>query len=62
MAAIPEEQLETYIRSEFRAMDSDNDGVLSRQEVLDLLIMLGYDKGKAKLKVQLKKIFFFSYL
>ena len=48
---ISEELLDTYIRSEFNAMDTDHDGKLNRQQVLDLLIMLGYSKGKEKLKV-----------
>ena len=48
---IPEASLESYIRAEFKAMDSDKDGKLNRQQVLDLLILLGYSKGKEKLKV-----------
>ena len=48
---IPEETLESYIRSEFNAMDSNQDGKLHRNEVLKLLTLLGYDKGEQKLKV-----------
>lgn len=47
---IPEETLESYIRSEFNAMDSNQDGKLHRNEVLKLLTLLGYDKGEQKLK------------
>ena len=49
--AIPEETLETYIRSEFRAMDTDRDGKLNRQQVLDLITLLGCSKGKDALRV-----------
>ena len=52
---IPEETIDNYIRSEFKAMDSDQDGKLNRQQVLDLLILLGYSKGKDKLKVERRK-------
>ena len=48
---MPEETLESYIRSEFNAMDSNQDGKLHRNEVLKLLTLLGYDKGEQKLKV-----------
>ena len=58
---IPEEALENYIRSEFRAMDSNQDAKLHRNEVLKLLTLLGYDKGEQKLKVHNSEInsFFF---
>lgn len=53
--AIPEETLETYIRSEFRAMDTDRDGKLNRQQVLDLITLLGCSKGKDALRHLHKK-------
>ena len=61
---IPEEALENYIRSEFRAMDINQDGKLHRNEVLKLLTLLGYDKGEQKLKVhnsEINKFFFFFF-
>ncbi|XP_045181125.1 uncharacterized protein LOC123540297 [Mercenaria mercenaria] len=47
---LPEDLLDLYVRSEFKAMDSDNDGKLTRQEVRNMLRFMGFKKSKHKLK------------
>ncbi|XP_052249661.1 troponin C, skeletal muscle-like [Dreissena polymorpha] len=47
---ISEALMETYFRAEYDAMDADADGSLNRQDAIDLIQMLGCNKGKRKLQ------------
>jgi Ca2+-binding EF-hand superfamily protein len=49
--------LDLYVRSEFKAMDSDKDDKLSRKEVRNLLRFMGFKNSKNKLKVKSKKVY-----
>ncbi|OWF38872.1 calcium-dependent protein kinase 24-like [Mizuhopecten yessoensis] len=45
-----------YLRSEFRAMDTDADGTLNRKEITRLLMFLGYDGDYDRVEVLFRAI------
>ncbi|XP_033726772.1 putative calmodulin-like protein 6 [Pecten maximus] len=45
-----------YLRSEFKAMDTDADGKLTRQEFARLLVFLGYDGDYDRLEILLRAL------